>query len=44
MAQRKDEVRTKICPSDIATVLRQYGEQSPASLFDDRTSNFGPAR
>jgi hypothetical protein len=45
IAQRNDAVRMKIWPSEIATVLRQYGEQSSASeLFDERTSNFGPAR
>jgi hypothetical protein len=43
IAQRYDEVRRKIWPSEIATVLRQYGEQSPSSEFDERISNFGPA-
>ena len=27
----------------MATVLKQYGEQSSSSEFDDRISNFGPA-
>ncbi len=32
------------CPSEIATVLRQYGAQSFSSRFDEMISNFGPAR
>src|SRR5690349_10803309 len=44
MAQRYEAVRTNSCPSDTATVLRQYGEQSPSSVLLERISNFGPAR
>ena len=33
----------KSWPSETATVLRQYGEQSPSSELRDRISNFGPA-
>jgi len=44
MAQRNDAVRKNSWPSETATVLRQYGEQSSASLFDARISNLGPAR
>ncbi len=30
-------------PSEMATVLRQYGEQSSSREFEERISNFGPA-
>ena len=44
IAQRNDEVRMNSWPSEIATVLRQYGAQSFSSRFEEMISNFGPAR
>ena len=43
LAHKYDAVRMKSWPSEIAIVLRQYGEQSSSSEFEERISNFGPA-
>jgi outer membrane protein assembly factor BamB len=44
IAHRYDAVRINSWPSEMATVLRQYGEQSSARRLDASTSNLGPAR